>query len=597
MNKKHYLKIRKLLRFLKNNFLIVIFLTLTLISYVLNSFLFLIISLVFLTIIVIGYRIFILIQQRKKGIPGAGLNLKVTFILVSIAVVPSLILTYSFEYYLDILLPKELGSELAELRRVGVDSQLYSPAIKDKIVNISSLIDENFDENDPRKTFKDHSIDLDFFALFKEEQNKLNILYSMINRMGKHQIDLNDNDLKSIYYKIIRDKNFIQNRSMSVPRLSREKGFSFFMMGTDVPNIYIIGGYSISNLELEIADRINDITKLVEQSKVTARHAIEQTIFIISIPIIILALLIGLVFSRSLLKPIEELLRATKQIARGALSYRIRVKRKDELGSLMMSFNDMAEELQKNKNELYKIEKLAAWRDVAKRLAHEFKNPLTPIKLAGERLKRSYGKTHIDYIKILDKCTYTITSEVDRLINLVNEFSDFSKLPRAKIEKHNLIETINDIIELYEVSGKKISFETDYNIDSEMLIIEYDRKQIKQVLINLIQNGIDSIEGKERKKIKGTISVKVTKFSRSNQDFCKITISDTGTGIPDNVRHNLFEPYFSTKKKGTGLGLAIVKSIIDEHNGDIYFESVYNEGTSFFIEIPIIQNTGVEKDE
>ena len=245
----------------------------------------------------------------------------------------------------------------------------------------------------------------------------------------------------------------------------------------------------------------------------------------------------------------------------------LRDKQNNFLGTVVV-FDDLTQ--------LFKAQRMAAWREVARRIAHEIKNPLTPIQLSAQRLRRRYLKTFNDDDHVFDDCTKMISDQVDELKNLVNEFSNFARMPATKPNENNLNEVINDCLALYGEAHKQISFlhKLEQNLPNTM----FDREQIKRVIINLIENAIAAIAG--------TGTIQLESIYNHDLQIITLTIADSGCGIPAEDKARLFEPYFSTKKTGTGLGLAIVATIIADHNGYIRVKDNSPEGSIFIIELP-----------
>ncbi len=226
---------------------------------------------------------------------------------------------------------------------------------------------------------------------------------------------------------------------------------------------------------------------------------------------------------------------------------------------------------------LLKTQRMFAWKEVAKRIAHEIKNPLTPIKLSAQRIRKKYLDKFHDDGQIFDECTTTIIKQVDELKTLVNEFSSFARMPASNPSPNDLNEIVKETVSLYKAGTRKVSFEA--LTDSRLPVLSIDRDQIKRVLINLIDNALSAI-GEE-----GIIRVE-THFDETMQ-VARLEVADNGMGIPAEIKQKLFEPYFSTKKTGTGLGLAIVSNIIADHNGYIRVKDNSPRGTRFIIELPL----------
>ncbi len=225
--------------------------------------------------------------------------------------------------------------------------------------------------------------------------------------------------------------------------------------------------------------------------------------------------------------------------------------------------------------QLLKAQRMAAWREVARRIAHEIKNPLTPIQLSAERLRRRYQDRFEEDGDVFDECTKTIMREADGLKNMVNEFSNFARMPAARPVPSDLNRIIREALVWYEAAHKNIHF--GFEGGDDIPTLDLDRDQMRRVMINLFENAVAAVDNG------GEIRVK-TEYNRE-LNMVSISVSDTGHGIPEEAKARLFEPYFSTKKTGTGLGLAIVNSIIADHNGYIRVKDNEAGGTRFIIEL------------
>lgn len=247
---------------------------------------------------------------------------------------------------------------------------------------------------------------------------------------------------------------------------------------------------------------------------------------------------------------------------------------KDEQGEFMgtvVVFDDLTR--------LVKAQRMAAWREVARRIAHEIKNPLTPVQLSAQRLRRRYLDRFSDDDKVFDECTQMIITQVDELKTLVNEFSNFARMPATNPAPCNLNDIIEETLILYQEGHKEISFKLSK--DERMPSANLDKEQLKRVVINLLENAVAAGENK------GDIDI-ATSYNPELQ-IITFSVADNGCGIPTEDKERLFEPYFSTKKSGTGLGLAIVSTIISDHNGYIRVRDNQPKGAKFIIELPVNQ--------
>jgi two-component system nitrogen regulation sensor histidine kinase NtrY len=227
--------------------------------------------------------------------------------------------------------------------------------------------------------------------------------------------------------------------------------------------------------------------------------------------------------------------------------------------------------------DLEKAQRMAAWREVARRIAHEIKNPLTPIQLCAQRLRRKYSNLLESESSVFDECTQTIIRQVDHMKHLVNEFSQFARLPRVQLAPSDLASVVEESMALYRHTHPHISF--SLKSEGELPLVQLDRDQFKQVMINLFDNAIHALGGEE-----GTLSVHL--FHDPILKITRLECADSGHGLSPEDRLRVFEPYYSTKEKGTGLGLAIVANIIADHNGFIRVRGNVPHGTVIVIELP-----------
>ncbi len=264
---------------------------------------------------------------------------------------------------------------------------------------------------------------------------------------------------------------------------------------------------------------------------------------------------------------------------------RLTVRRGETL-SLQVNITRMVDEQQQpigyvivfdNLTKLEKAQRLAAWQEVARRIAHEIKNPLTPIQLSAQRLRKRYLDRITEDREVFDQCTRTVVKQVDEIKRLVSEFSDFARMPRVKKKPGNLAEMARDTLVLYKEGHKHITFTLD--ADPDIPVFSFDPVQIKRVLINLLDNAVGVMpEGGE---------ITITLSCNRKENTARMTVADTGPGITEQVKLRLFEPYFSTRKSGTGLGLAITHTIVTEHNGTIRVLDNKPTGTVFTVELPL----------
>ncbi len=325
----------------------------------------------------------------------------------------------------------------------------------------------------------------------------------------------------------------------------------------------------------EAVDRVAAIGSL--------RKALSWTLILLYgaflLPSLLMTLIIAFSLTNAVTQPLVSLADATRRVAEGDFSIRIIERPGDELGTLVASFNAMVRELERSRDALLRTEKINLWQDLAQRLAHEIKNPLTPIKLSAERVLRR-ARTEPDRLgEIVESCMLAIIQEVDGLTTMLTDFRSFSRMPPPNLEPVTAIALIEEAVALYRSSYMGIEFDTS-GVDGSIML-ETDRRHLSQAIANLILNAVDSMDRR------GKIDFHAVLVKKRDSRYCRISIRDNGKGIPEEARPHIFTPYFTTKETGTGLGLSIVERIVNDHGGSIWFDSAVGVGTTFYIDLPI----------
>ena len=294
--------------------------------------------------------------------------------------------------------------------------------------------------------------------------------------------------------------------------------------------------------------------------------------------LLMILVVLAVIISERIVQPIKMIQNKFEKIELGKQHEKIEYNRKDELGQLVSEYNNMAQKLEESAKLLAQGERESAWREMAKQIAHEIKNPLTPMKLSIQFLMRSKENNDADFDKKLEKVSGTLIQQIDTLSSIATGFSNFAKMPKPDEHPFNVVETLGNVIQLFN-NIENIDITSDLGDESEIIIVA-DKEQISRVFINLIKNATQAIpEG-----VRGKIHVSLT-----CKEKLEIRISDNGCGIPDEIRGKLFTPSFTTKSSGSGLGLAMVKNIIINAKGDITFESEVGKGTTFIVTLPLRQ--------
>ena len=303
-------------------------------------------------------------------------------------------------------------------------------------------------------------------------------------------------------------------------------------------------------------------------------------IFFINIYLFLLfaSILIAYFISAKITDPLRMIRENLRSIQLGKSSKPIEYKAEDEIGLLVSEYNLKVEELARNAELLARSERDLAWREMAKQIAHEIKNPLTPMKLNIQFLQRANPKTMDDYDEVVNRVTKTMIEQIDNLSAIATEFSNFAKIPKAHNERFNLAQKLTEIVDLYKYSGE-CKLNPDL-VGFESIDIVADKEQFSRAMINLIKNAIQSIPDDGRE---GVVKIEL----EGAKEAIIVKIIDNGRGIPDDFKERIFVPNFTTKSSGAGLGLAITKNIVESFNGEIWFTSEVEKGTIFYVKIPV----------
>jgi len=303
----------------------------------------------------------------------------------------------------------------------------------------------------------------------------------------------------------------------------------------------------------------------------------------------LLALLMGLWSARRISRPLESLAEAASAVASGERTQRVPVLRgDDEVARLARAFNQMTAELVDREERLRQSERVAAWREIARRIAHEIKNPLFPIQMAIETLKKVWDRKHPDFEEIFEESTATILEEVERMKRIVTEFSNFARMPAPKPVPTDVAELVGQVLALLRETAPGVRMT---QVGAEELVAEVDPDQIRQVVLNLVKNGIEALCGASAGASEGPkpapegAALEVRVEAEGGERF-RVVITDNGPGMDEAVQAKLFVPYFTTRVEGTGLGLPIVHRIVAEHGGSIRVDSKRDVGTRFVLRLP-----------
>jgi two-component system nitrogen regulation sensor histidine kinase NtrY len=293
---------------------------------------------------------------------------------------------------------------------------------------------------------------------------------------------------------------------------------------------------------------------------------------------------LGLFIARRTARRVAVLAQATRKVAAGDLETRVHLRTRDELGDLARSFNEMVHQIKESAERITYLEKIGAWQEIARRLAHQIKNPLTPIQLAVQQLHRKYQGEDAEFTRMLDDARDIITEEVDGLRRLVEAFSTFAKLPNVQPEPVELGALVDDFLKSHTELGQRARIEWTPLSSQAGRQVLVDRMLIKHVLYNLVDNAIQAAEGAG---VLDRLEVSLSAWIDDAGGRAELTVADNGPGMDSQTARRVFDPYFTTKERGTGLGLAIVKKIVLEHRGSIVLQTRPGEGSRFRLTLPL----------
>ena len=292
-----------------------------------------------------------------------------------------------------------------------------------------------------------------------------------------------------------------------------------------------------------------------------------------------IGLLISLWVSARITRPLEELAEGAHEVASGRWDTVINLRGKDEIGQLASAFNEMTQTLATQRDQLVQTERVAAWRELARRLAHELRNPLFPLQITVENLQKARQLDAKQFLEVFNESTATLKAELANLNTIVGRFSDFSKMPAPHFARVNINEALRNAVRLFEPQFNAVGKPPvipEYFLTEPLPEIDADADLLHRAFQNLVLNALDAMPAG------GTLTMRTTE----HEGNVRIEVSDTGKGLTPEECSRLFTPYYTTKVQGTGLGLAIIQSVVSDHHGTITVSSDEGHGTTFRIELP-----------
>jgi signal transduction histidine kinase len=319
------------------------------------------------------------------------------------------------------------------------------------------------------------------------------------------------------------------------------------------------------------------VVAIARSSMVEAQQHIRAIAYGVAAGGILLAIAFSLWIAARVSRPIEQLAHAAEEVAGGNWDVRVPPRGRDEVSVLARSFNHMTEQLQSQRDRLVQSERVAAWRELARRLAHELKNPLFPLQLTVENLVRARGLPPEEFDEVFRESTATLATEIANLKTIIGRFSDFSKMPKPELERIDAGDVVERVRALYQAAARRdAKIEIRIDADRSPMPLDADPELLHRALSNLVLNAMDAMPDG------GVLTIS----AHPKGEVVELRVSDTGQGLTPEECERLFTPYYTTKQHGTGLGLAIVQSVVADHAGTIAVESSAGGGATFIITLP-----------
>ena len=532
---------------------------------------------IFLLLLLLGFIFFEIKKSIKTDIDKDGLtsNKKYITYFSLFTLIPSILISIFSLFLFSFALEKYFDKKVTTVVNNSYElAKNYVLEVRNKVEADIVLI--AFDTNKSAKFLNDNPDEYYRFLktqkLIREideihiiDQDK-KLLFSNINDKSKYKAPL-DKALKLVLeddrpLKII---NPSENISAAIMRLQAfDNRFLYVVKYLDE---------NISNYLTESQEAIN-FYYTVEEKSTGIKISFAIIYLVIVTLLLFISITIAIRFSSRFFRSINNLIFASTSIGNGDLDVKVpELKTDKDLETLNRNFNLMIKRLKTQQEKLIINERHEAWGNLARKLAHEIKNPLTPIQLTIDRIKTKYtSQLNQDDKLNFKENLKIINNQIKQIENLVNEFSDFARMPKPVLNNNDLIQVLNDNISLLSKIDEKILIKLKKN--SEKIIFKSDKEQLSRVFLNLIKNSIESIQQKVEKL--GNFDEKISIVIEDNNDHIKVIMTDNGIGFEsfkDNIQ-DILHPYFTTKKNGTGLGLSIVNKIVNDHNGKINFTSI-----------------------
>ena len=413
------------------------------------------------------------------------------------------------------------------------------PTLGDLLIKFSYVFNSDINLFDPRG---------DILATSRPEVFERKLVSNKMDPVAYHELSVH-NKMEFVHYERIGDMKYL---SAYVP---------FYNMYNDLVAYLNLPYFAMQSI--------------IRQEISTFIVAILNAYFLL----IFLAVVLAVFLSNQVTKPLRLLQEKFTRIELGGINQMVDYRKKDEIGSLVKSYNRMVEELEESADKLAKSERETAWREMARQIAHEIKNPLTPMKLSVQHLRRAWDDRAEDWDAYFDRVSQTLIEQINSLSAIADEFAQFARMPQSKLKVMDLVKKVKKSVSLFEFSESGKITVIDDGLGE--IPVYADEEQLQQVFNNLLKNAFQSVPKSRQPKIEISFEVQ--------GDKVVVSFKDNGSGVDPDISERLFQPNFTTKSSGMGLGLAISKSIIESSGGHIWYESAKG-GSTFFISLPVYKN-------
>lgn len=506
---------------------------------------------------------------RRRGITGSKLHAKLVGYFSLIAVTPAIFVAFFAVAIFNLGLQSWFNEKVSNVVNNSLNvAEGYLNEHKNSIK--SDILLMSYDLNRAYPLYVKNKTKFQEFFVTQSLIRSFSETY-LINGLGEIVLEGPHNYL--LDYKKIRPETLDEAKKGQLLTITEDDGGGKLYVVMRLDRFMDTFLYASRHLDQKVIGYFEETKKAVKDyTKLeTERSEVEITFAIVYLVVVLLLLLtsglMGLWLANRLVTPLGNLILAAERVSSGDYKSKVTIlDNDDELDSLNKAFNKMTDRLASQKEQIIIAQRHAAWADIARRIAHEIKNPLTPIQLSAERLLIKYSKKESSGDDDFKKSIETIIHQVGSIRSMVDEFSDFARMPAPVIENAYLNDIIAESLEIQKIANPNIVY--DVNMPDEKIMIKCDKNQILQVFMNLLKNSQESINDKIRNgNLKTNGLIQVNFYEKNSLKI--VDIVDNGLGFPDSQLNDLLKPYVTNRKDGTGLGLAIVNKIMNDHNGKL----------------------------